>query len=148
MTDMQLLSVSVGRPKDVSYMDRRGREKTTTTGIFKEPVEHRVMLRATNLDGDGQADLIGHGGVDKAAYVYSKEYYDYWASELDRKDFSDASQFGENFTVAGITDDTAAVGDVFRIGEALVQITQPRVPCFKLGIRWGSKVSKSNSQQA
>ena len=101
MNDMSLLAVCVGRPKDVTYRDRRDREKTTTTGIFKEPVDARVMLRATNLDGDGQADLIGHGGVDKAAYVYSRENYDYWVEELGRTDFTAASQFGENFTVTG-----------------------------------------------
>ena len=137
MEQMTLLSVSVGRPKGVSYQDRRGREKITSTGIFKEPVSSRVMLRATNLEGDGQADLVGHGGPDKAAYVYSREYYDYWAKELGRTDFATASQFGENFTVTGMTDDVIAVGDVFRIGTALVQVTQPRVPCFKLGIRMG-----------
>jgi len=137
MGQMKLLSVSVGRPKDVTYVDRRGREKTTSTGIFKEPVESRVMLRATNLDGDGQADLIGHGGRHKAAYVYSKENYQYWAMELGRTDFAAAGQFGENFTTEGMTDDIIAVGDVFRIGDALVEVTQPRVPCFKLGIRMG-----------
>lgn len=137
MVPMTLLSVSVGRPKEVSYLDRRGREKTTLTGIFKEPVDTRVMLRATNLEGDGQADLVGHGGPDKAAYVYSKENYDYWAKELGRTDFATASQFGENFTVTGMTDEIIAVGDVFRIGTALVQVTQPRVPCFKLGARMG-----------
>ena len=137
MTGMKLLSVSVGQPKEVDYVDRRGREKTTDTGIFKEPVASRVMLRATNLDGDGQADLNGHGGPNKAAYVYSKENYDYWAEELGRTDFAAASQFGENFTTEGMTDDTIAIGDVFRIGDALVQVTQPRVPCFKLGIRMG-----------
>jgi MOSC domain-containing protein YiiM len=137
MDQMKLLSVSVGRPKEVTYVDRRGREKTTDTAIFKEPVESRVMLRATNLDGDGQADLIGHGGPDKAAYVYTREYYDYWATELGRTDFAAASQFGENFTTEGMTDDIIAVGDVFRVGDARVQVTQPRVPCFKLGIRMG-----------
>lgn len=137
MSGMKLLSVSVGRPKEVAYVDRRGREKTTTTGIFKEPVESRIMLRATNLDGDGQADLDAHGGRDKAAYVYTRENYAYWAEELGRTDFAAAGQFGENFTTEGMTDDIVAVGDVFRIGEALVQVTQPRVPCFKLAIRLG-----------
>jgi len=86
MDQMTLLAISVGRPKEVTYQDRRGREKATATGIFKQPVTNRAMLRATNLDGDGQADLIGHGGADKAAYVYSRENYDYWAKELDRTD--------------------------------------------------------------
>ena len=137
MSLMKLLSVNVGRPKVVGYVDRRGREKTTDTAIFKDPVDSRVMLRATNLDGDGQADLNGHGGPNKAAYVYARENYDYWAMELGRTDFAAASQFGENFTTEGMTDDIVAIGDTFRIGDALVQVTQPRVPCFKLGIRMG-----------
>ena len=137
MADRQLLSVSVGQPKEITYVDRKGREKTTTTGIFKEPVEGRVMLRATNLDGDRQADLNGHGGTYKAAYVYSIENYRYWADELNRTDFASAAQFGENFTVSGMPDDEINVGDVFRIGGSVVEVSQPRVPCFKLGIRMG-----------
>lgn len=134
---MILLSVNVGQPRDVSYVDRRGREKATTTGIFKEPVSSRVMLRTLNLEGDGQADLDGHGGIYKAAYVYSVENYKYWSDELGRKDFSSAGQFGENFTTDGMTDEIVRIGDVFRIGDSLVEVTQPRVPCFKLGIRMG-----------
>ena len=134
---MRLLSVNVGQPKDVSYVDRRGREKATTTGIFKEPVSGRVMLRTLNLEGDGQADLDGHGGIYKAAYVYSVENYKYWSDELGRTDFAPAGQFGENFTTDGMTDENVRIGDVFRIGDALVEVTQPRVPCFKLGIRMG-----------
>ncbi len=81
---MKLLTVSVGTPKEVSYVDRKGRAKTTTTGIFKTPIDSRVMLRCTNLDGDGQADLEAHGGPDKAVYVYNRENYDFWAKELGR----------------------------------------------------------------
>lgn len=128
---MKLLSVNVSLPKEVPYMG-----KTTTTGIFKEPVRGRVMLRTLNLDGDGQADLKAHGGTYKAAYVYSIENYDYWKRELGRPDFS-FGQFGENFTVEGMPDDAIHIGDVFRVGTALVEVTQPRVPCFKLGIRMG-----------
>jgi MOSC domain-containing protein YiiM len=134
---MKLLSVNVGQPKDVSYVDRRGREKATTTGIFKEPVSGRLMLRTLNLEGDGQADLDGHGGVFKASYVYSIENYGYWSDKLGRTDFAASGQFGENFTAEGMTDEIVRIGDVFRIGGALVEVTQPRVPCFKLGIRMG-----------
>ncbi|MEE8332298.1 MAG: MOSC domain-containing protein [Alphaproteobacteria bacterium] len=137
MPEMRLLSVNVGQPKEVAYLDRRGRQKTTATGIFKTPVLGRVALRAHNLDGDGQADLVGHGGAYKAVYVYSAENYRYWADELGRSDFDPAGQFGENFTVEGMADAAVAVGDTFRIGGALVEITQPRVPCFKLGVRMG-----------
>ena len=137
MPGMFLRSVNVGQPKEVSYVDRRGRDKSTLTGIFKQPVAGRVMLRTLNLDGDGQADLNGHGGTYKAAYVYTVENYRYWANELGRTDFAPAAQFGENFTVEGMPDDEISIGDVFRVGGALVEVTQPRVPCFKLGIRMG-----------
>lgn len=135
MPPMKLLSVNVGQPREVAYVDRRGREKTTSTGIFKDPVSDRVMLRTLNLDGDGQADLKGHGGTYKAAYVYSIENYRYWADELGRTDFAAAGQFGENFTVEGMDDEQVWIGDVFRVGDAMVEVTQPRVPCFKLGVR-------------
>ena len=128
---MKLLSVNVSLPKEITHNDR-----TVTTGIFKEPVGGRVMLRTSNLDGDGQADLVGHGGKYKAAYVYAFENYGYWESELGRTDFI-YGQFGENLTVEGMLDDTVHVGDVFRVGGVLVEVTQPRVPCFKLGIRMG-----------
>jgi len=128
---MKLLSVNVSLPKEVPYMD-----KTTTTGIFKEPVSGRVLLRSLNLDGDGQADLKGHGGIYKAVYAYSIENYDYWKRELGRTDFT-PGQFGENFTVERMLDDAIYIGDEFRVGRALVEVTQPRVPCFKLGIKMG-----------
>jgi len=137
MAEMKLLGVSVGRPREVGYRDRRGREKTTTTSIFKDPVEGRVMLRALNIDGDEQSDLDAHGGINRAAYVYSIENYRYWAEALGRDDFAPQNQFGENLTVAGMADDEVCVGDTFRIGTAVAQITQPRVPCFKLAIRIG-----------
>ena len=95
------------------------------------------MLRALNIDGDQQSDLNGHGGINKAAYAYSIENYRYWSDELKRDDFTPQSQFGENLTVDGMLDDEVCVGDTFRIGSAVVQVTQPRVPCFKLGIRMG-----------
>ena len=123
---MKLLSVNVSLPKEVPYQG-----KTVRTGIYKEPVQKRVRLRRLNLDGDGQADLVGHGGPFKAVYVYSIENYDYWKRELGRDHFP-YGQFGENFTVEGMEDNKIHVGDVFRVGGALVEVTQPRVPCFKL----------------
>jgi MOSC domain-containing protein YiiM len=128
---MKLLSVNVSPPKEVTNGGR-----TVTTGIFKEPVDGRVMLGTLNLDGDGQADLVGHGGAYKAAYAYSVENYDYWMRELGRTDFT-IGQFGENFTVEGMLEDEIHIGDVFRAGGALVEVTQPRVPCYKLGIKMG-----------
>ena len=123
---MKLLSVNVSRPRTIQYDG-----KPVETGIFKEPVEGRVMLRGLNIDGDGQADLVGHGGIYKAAYVYSIENYRYWETALGRTDFS-FGQFGENFTVENMLDEDIQVGDIFRIGGALAEVTQPRVPCFKL----------------
>ena len=129
---MELLSVNVSLGKEVSY-----KGKTVTTGIFKEPVNGRVVLRALNLDGDRQVDLKGHGGPYKAVCVYSIEQYQRWQKELGRDDFRHG-QFGENFTVDGMPDDKTHVGDVFRVGNSLVQVTQPRVPCYRLGIKMGS----------
>lgn len=129
---MQLLSVNVSQPKAISY-----RGKTVRTGIFKEPVKGRVMLRRLNLDGDGQGDLNVHGGPDKAVYVYTVEHYDFWARALGRNDF-ESGQFGENFTVEGMPEERIHIGDVFRVGSALVEVSQPRVPCYKLGLKMGS----------
>ena len=128
---MKILSVNVSLPKEIQY-----RSKTVRTGIFKEPVKGRVRLRTLNLDGDGQADLIAHGGIYRAVYVYSIENYDYWKRELGRADFSHG-QFGENFTVEGMLEDDTCIGDVFRVGSALVEVTQPRPPCYKLAIKMG-----------
>jgi len=128
---MRLLSVNISMPKEVGHAG-----KTVTTGIFKEPVEHRVMLGRLNLEGDGQADLWGHGGAFRAVYVYSIENYDHWKRELERDDFTYGA-FGENFTVEGMLDDEVCVGDVFRVGGALVEVSQPRIPCYKLAIKMG-----------
>ena len=130
---MQLVSVNVSLPRPVQFEGR-----TITTGIFKEPVHGRVMLRTLNLDGDGQADPSVHGGPDKAAYVYPLEHYERWKSELGREDLS-FGQFGENFTVTEMPESRVRVGDVYRIGGAVVQVTVPRSPCFKLGLKMGSK---------
>ena len=128
---MKLKSVNVSMPKDIVHHG-----KTVTTGIFKKPAEGPVMLRRLNLDGDGQADLWGHGGAFRAVYVYSFENYAYWARELGRDDFT-IGQFGENFTVEGMLEDDIHVGDIFRVGSALVEVSQPRVPCYKLAIKMG-----------
>jgi MOSC domain-containing protein YiiM len=125
-----VVSVNVGLPTQVPY-----RGKMISTGIFKRPVEGRVMLRATNLDGDGQADPSVHGGADMAAYVYSWDSYGWWMAELGHD--LQPGELGENLTVTGFTDETVRVGDVLRIGDALVQVTAQREPCFKLGIRMG-----------
>lgn len=126
---MKLISVNVSLPKEIQY-----KGETVTTGIFKEPVQGRVMLRELNLDGDRQADLTVHGGVHQAVYVYPFEHYDYWQHKLGRQDLG-YGQFGENFTVTEMMEDQVHIGDIFRIGNAVVQITQPRVPCYKLAIK-------------
>ncbi len=128
---MKLLSVNVLLPKEVPY-----KGKTVTTGIFKEPVRGRVKVNTLNIEGDGQADLIGHGGEFRAVYVYSFDNYAYWERELGRTDFK-FGQFGENFTVEGMLDEDIHVGDRFRVGTALFEVTQPRVPCYKLAIKMG-----------
>ena len=127
---MKLISLNVSQPKPVAV----GGNQTVMTGIFKEPVRGRVMLRTLNLDGDGQADLTVHGGADKAVYVYPIEHYDYWQGTLKRDKFP-FGQFGENFTVEGMTEDTVHIGDVYRVGGAVVQVTQPRLPCYKLALK-------------
>lgn len=129
---MKLHSVNVSQPKTVSYKGR-----AVSTGIFKTPVTGRVTVRQLNLDGDGQADLSVHGGIDKAVYAYPFEHYAAWAKELGRDDLV-FGQFGENLTVEGMLEETVHIGDTFRIGPALFEVTQPRVPCFKLGLKMGS----------
>lgn len=128
---MKLLSIQVGLPREVRWQRR-----TVSTGIFKEPVQGPVMLRTLNLDGDRQADLSVHGGAQKAVYVYPAEHYDPWRAELPGMELAWGA-FGENFTTEGLVEDEVHIGDRFRIGEAEVQVTQPRMPCFKLGIRFG-----------
>lgn len=127
----RLISVNVGMPKDVSW-----RGKTVHTGIWKSPVDGPVMVRRLNLDGDGQGDLAGHGGEQRAVMVYQTESYDYWAKHLDRDDLR-PGQFGENFTVNGLSDREVCIGDRYRIGAAEFEVTQPRVTCFRVGLRLG-----------
>lgn len=128
----RVVSVNVGRPTQVPY-----RGGVVSTGIFKRPVDGRVMLRTMKLDGDEQADPSVHGGADMAAYVYSWDSYRWWMDELGHE--LQPGEFGENLTVTGFTDDDVRVGDVIRIGDAVVQVTTPREPCFKLGIRMGDQ---------
>lgn len=126
---MQLLAVSVGQPQEVEYDGG-----VVRTGIFKKPVAGPVMMRQLNLDGDGQADLRNHGGTHKAVYGYPHEHYAFWQTKLRRNDFT-FGQFGENLTTQGLLEDDVFIGDIYRIGSAVVKVTQPRIPCFKLGIR-------------
>ncbi len=130
-TTVKLISVQVGLPREVSW---RGR--SVTTGIFKEPVEGLVMLRTLNLDGDAQADLSVHGGLSKAVYAYPVEHYEYWRTELPDGKLP-YGMFGENFTTKGLLEKEVNIGDRFCIGEAEVMVTEPRVPCYKLGVKFG-----------
>jgi MOSC domain-containing protein YiiM len=128
---MKVLSVNVGLPREVLW-----RGKPVTTGIWKEPVAGRVPLRRLNLDGDRQADLRVHGGPEKAVYLYPSEFYELWSRERPEHEFGPAT-FGENLTAEGLVDGEVSVGDRFRVGSAELVVTQPRLPCFKLGIRMG-----------
>jgi MOSC domain-containing protein YiiM len=128
---VKILSVNVGLPREVNWQG-----KLVTTGIFKKPVNAPVMMRKLNLDGDGQADLTVHGGASKAVYVYPSEHYDYWRTELPGVDLS-WGMFGENFTTEGVLEEAVYIGDKFRIGETEVIVTEPRMPCYKLGIKFG-----------
>lgn len=112
------------------------RDREVSTGIFKSPVADPLMLRRTNLDGDRQADLNAHGGVNKAVYAYPSEHYSYWRAELPGVELS-WGHFGENLTTEGLLESEARIGDQFRIGGAIVKVSQPRIPCYKLGIRFG-----------
>ena len=128
---MKLISMNVGLPRDVIWKGRK-----VTTGIFKEPVAGTVRLRKLNLDGDRQADLTVHGGLEKAVYGYPSEHYPLWRSELGRPELT-WGMFGENFTTDGMLENKTNIGDTFQIGSALVMVTQPRMPCYKLGIKFG-----------
>ncbi len=129
---MKLLSINVSQPKPIQYGG-----KTIQTGIFKEPVSGSVMLREKNIDGDGQGDLRVHGGTYKAIYGYPFEHYAHWQQALQRDDLI-YGQFGENLTVEGLSEESVHIGDVFQIGSTVkLQITQPRVPCFKLAYKMG-----------
>jgi MOSC domain-containing protein YiiM len=125
----RLLSVNVGLPRDIDWKGR-----TVHTGIWKEPAHARCWAGRLNLTGDGQGDLAGHGGEQRAVFVYQIESYRHWQAQLKRSDFV-YGQFGENFTIEGMPDSDVCIGDRYRIGTALFEVTQPRVTCYRVGIR-------------
>ena len=129
---MKIVSLNVGLPREVLWHGR-----SVTTGIYKEPVAGRVALRKLNLDGDRQADLTVHGGEYKAVYCYPVEHYAYWNKELPGRELP-MGMFGENFTTSGLNENEVHLGDRFAAGSAEAVVTQPRLPCYKLGVRFGS----------
>ena len=128
---VRVISVNVGLPREVAWKGR-----VVTTGFFKDPVSGRVAVRRLNLEGDKQADLTVHGGVDKAVYVYPAEHYDYWRQELPGVPLPWGA-FGENLTTEGLLEGAVHIDDRFRIGSAEFRVTQPRQPCYKLSVRFG-----------
>ena len=128
---MKIVSLNVGLPKLVIHNG-----EPVSTGIFKEPVTGPVVLRTLNLEGDRQSDLSVHGGPYKAVYGYPSEHYDYWKHELPDTELP-WGMFGENFTTTGLYESELGIGDKFRVGSAVLRVTQPRMPCYKLGIRFG-----------
>ena len=130
--DMKVVSVNCGLPREVLWHGN-----IVETSIFKDPVPDRIALRALNLDGDRQSDLTVHGGKNKAVYCYPVEHYEYWKSEIPDSALT-VGVFGENFTVEGLLEDSVQIGDRFSVGAAEVVVSQPRMPCYKLGIRFES----------
>jgi MOSC domain-containing protein YiiM len=128
---VKIISVNVSLPRTVYWKNR-----DVTTGIFKEPVQGRVMARTLDLDGDQQADLTVHGGPDKAIYGYPTDHYSFWRSELPGMDLP-WGMFGENLSIEGLREDETRIGDRFRVGTALLVATQPRIPCYKLAVKFG-----------
>jgi MOSC domain-containing protein YiiM len=131
MNAMKVLSVNVGLPRQVVSGDG-----AVTTGIYKSPVHRRIKVSKLNIEGDGQADLSVHGGPNKAVYAYPAEHYEFWRHEFPSLEMG-WGMFGENLTLEGLLEDDAHIGDRFRIGTAVLMVTQPRLPCYKLGIRFG-----------
>src|SRR5207253_9247211 len=139
----QLVSVNVGLPRDLEWKGR-----TVHTGIWKDPVAGRCRVGRLNLDGDGQGDLAGHGGEQRAVFVYQLESYRHWQEHLKRTDFVHG-QFGENFTVEGLPDDVVCIGDRYRIGDALFEVSQPRVTCTRRSFGWSSSgISPTSSRKS
>jgi MOSC domain-containing protein YiiM len=130
---MKLISINVGLPREITVAG-----KTIRTSIWKYPVQGRIRVSTLNLDGDQQSDLSVHGGVDKAVYLYPSEHYSYWRTQLADLDLP-WGVFGENFTSEGILEDQVTIGDRLRVGSAEFMVTQPRMPCFKLGIRFNRR---------
>ena len=127
---MRVISVNVGMPQE-----RTWKGKTITTGIFKDPVAGRIQVRRLNLEGDGQADLKVHGGITKAVYAYPAEHYPYWSERLDGRELP-WGMFGENLTTEGLREESIRIGDRFRVGTVELRVTEPRMPCSKLGLRF------------
>src|SRR5205085_8489869 len=130
-TVLRVLSVNVGLPRAVAWKGR-----TVVTGIFKEPVAGRVAIRWLNLEGDRQADLTVHGGPEKAVYAYPAEYYSFWREQFPEMELP-WGMFGENLTIEGLLDENVHIGDRFQVGSADLVVTQPRLPCYKLGLKFG-----------
>jgi MOSC domain-containing protein YiiM len=130
-TALQVLSVNVGLPRAVVWKGR-----TVVTGIFKEPVPGRVAIKRLNLEGDRQADLTVHGGPEKAVYAYPAEYYAFWREQFPEMELP-WGMFGENLTIKGLLDENVHIGDRFQVGSAQLMVTQPRLPCYKLGLKFG-----------
>jgi len=130
---MRILSINVGLPIDVEWQGRNYR-----TGIFKEPVAGAVAVRRDNLQGDGQAELSVHGGIDKAVYAYPSEHFPYWRGEFPETEIT-LGMFGENLTTIGLSEETVQIGDCHRVGSAELVVTQPRMPCSRLGMRFQDK---------
>lgn len=130
-TKARILTVCVGRPKIVEHRGRR-----VSTAIFKRPVEGKIALTRLNLEGDEQADLTVHGGPDKAVYSYASEHYPWWQEQLPDVDFP-YGKFGENLTTEGLLESDVCIGDEFQVGTAVIKVSQPRLPCYKLGIKFG-----------
>lgn len=128
-----LLSLQVGMPQDILEETRQG-QMVWTSGIFKTPVEGPVWLGMLNLQGDGQADLTVHGGPDKAVMAYSADHYPFWREEFPTVDWQPGA-FGENFTIAGLTEDNVCIHDIYTVGEAIIQVSMPRQPCWKLAAK-------------
>lgn len=134
---MKLLSLQVGRPAEHVSELTDGQDAAWVSGIWKSPVEGKLRLDRINLDGDAQADLKNHGGPDKAVCCYAAEHYPGWRAALGRTEAEfPFGAFGENFTLEGLTEDAVCIGDIYTIGTARVQVSQPRMPCWKLGRRW------------
>lgn len=128
---MRVVSVNIGLPREVVWKGR-----TVLTGIFKEPVSGHIAVRQLNLDGDRQADLTVHGGREKAVYAYPAEYYTFWREQFPEMELP-WGMFGENLTVEGLSVESVHIGDRFQVGSAQLEVTQPRIPCYKLGIKFG-----------
>jgi MOSC domain-containing protein YiiM len=128
---LKLISINIGLPREVSWQG-----KVVSTAIFKSPIEGAIKLRTLNLDGDRQADLSVHGGPNKAVYAYPAEHYDFWRAELSNMTLTWGS-FGENLTTEGLLEENVCIGDTFQVGSAIVRVSEPRMPCYKLGIRFG-----------